>query len=294
MSYDLVLKNTKTSWARGLSSLPSVTSTAPMKLPSLTATTSKAPSLAELRCTSEEKAKLAKIASVKAAAQKGDKNAQKQWKNLLAVGIPALRTKAATGDLKAKRDLQCLRASKLFAPGVALMGGKKAFIGAYPAQIMGGSLNDDELAVARDSGSSERGALARVRGDFIGQYPYQRTRLSGTRHYQINLHRNEGRKGRKGRKGRVHQLKKIVKQAAQGDTNALTKLQRVQQRLSQRAARDPRAGALLQKINQWYSTYQAQYQGAASTPYQQPYQQPYSQTTPGDLEQELAITDPEL
>ena len=437
MSYDLILKRSNINWARG-GAAPAQQPAAPAAMP------------AKFTCTPEEKAKLAKIAAVKAAAQKGDKKASAQWQNLLAVGIPALKARAAKGDPKAKRDLQCLKASGLFAAPAAVRGdfigvygpaaaghvrqliqlarqgnrraqgilsasriswvqgefigvedeykrvnltsqeiahiqdlqngfikkfnesystgnpfrnpltnldmawlykmatkekktsvddwlflqdkyaepfleqidnslqklrdkgipivgeappkkshGKSSgeFIGAYPTQILGSDLNDDELAVAREGGPSERQALARVRGDFIG-------------------HGSEiGRRRRRGGTRSRH-LKQIVKRAAQGDTNALAQMQQVQQRLGQRAAAgDPRANTLLQRISQWYSQYQAQYSGTAqtqypaypfTTPYQQPYQTPYQSPgqpyspypgapgAPADDEQELAATDPEL
>ena len=381
MSYDLILKRSNINWARG-GTIPIPQPTAPAATPD------------KLACTPEEKAKLAKIAAVKAAAGKGDRKARAQWQNLLAVGIPALKARAAKGDPKAKRDLQCLKASGLFAAPAAVNGefigayptqilgddkelearmqqaiqeGHDArrtkelgallqeakrnpnsrsmkelttifkasldnpeppyesadprarkdmiillklnkggmglpwdrkrvtfdgeFIGAYPTQILGSDLNDDELAVAREGGASEWQALARVRGDFIGS-------------------RSEiGRRRRRAGK-RAHHLKKIVKKAAQGDTNALNQMRQVQQRLSQRAASgDPRANTLLQRISQWYSQYQAQYQGTAQTQYpaypqqyQAPYmppQQPYppypgTPGAPADDEQELATTDPEL
>ena len=292
MSYDLILKHSNINWARGgagLTPQPAAPAAAPGKL----------------TCTPEEKAKLAKIAAVKRAAEKGDKKAQAQWQNLIAVGIPALKAKAAKGDPKAQRDLQCLKASGLFAAPAGVRGefigrrlrgaggGKSGQIvmGAYPTEILGSDLNDDELAVAQEGGSSERQALARVRGDFIG------------------LGSEMGR--RRGR--RTHHLKRIVKKAAQGDANALNQMQQIQQRLGQRAASgDPRANTLLQRINQWYTQYQSQsaqtqypaYPSAA--PYGQPYQQPYAQTqqpysqypgapgAPGDDEQELATSDPEL
>lgn len=289
MSYDLILKRSNINWARGGTS-PIPQPAAPAAVPG------------KLACTPEEKTKLAKIAAVKAAAGKGDRKARAQWQNLLSVGIPALKARAAKGDPKAQRDLQCLKASGLFATPAAVRGEfvgayptqilGKEFIGAYPTQILGSDLNDDELAVAREGGSSERQALARMRGD-------------------SEVGRRRRRKGK-----RTHHLKKIVKKAAQGDTNALAQMQRVQQRLGQRAAAgDPRANTLLQRISQWYSQYQgtaqtqypaypstAPYQQPYQTPYQTPYQspgQPYSPYpgapgAPGDSEQELAISDPEL
>jgi hypothetical protein len=326
MSYDLILKRSNINWARGGVAL----------IPSPTAPTTSAAVPGKLACTPEEKAKLIKIAAVKRAAGKSDKKAKAQWENLLAVGIPALKAKAAKGDPKAKRDLQCLKASGLFATPAAVrgefigaysphpaasghvrqliqlarQGNRRAqgilsasriswvqgeFIGDYPTQILGSDLNDDELAVAQEGGSSERQALARVRGDFIG------------------LSSEVGRRRRR-RGKRTQHLKKIVKKAAQGDTNALNQMQQVQQRLSQRAASgDPRANTLLQRINQWYTQYQSQYQSTAQTqypaypqPYQTPYGTPYSPSqqpyspypgapgAPGDDEQELATTDPEL
>ena len=69
--------------------------------------------------------------------------------------------------------------------------------------------------------------------------------------------------GRDSRK-RLHHLRKIVRRAARGDTNAFAQMQQVQQRLSQRAAYgDARATALLQKITVWYAADRAQYQGSS-------------------------------
>ena len=63
---------------------------------------------------------------------------------------------------------------------------------------------------------------------------------------------------------RLHHLRKIVRRAARGDSNAFAQMQQVQQRLSQRAAYgDARATALLQKITVWYAADRVQYQGSS-------------------------------
>ena len=284
MSYDLILKHSNINWARG-ETVPAPQPTAPVAPTAAPATLS-----STNQCTPAERALIVQIAAIKRAAQKGDRKAQKQWKALLD-GISVLKMKASKGDPKAKRNLQCLKASGLFAAPVAVRG---EFIGSYATQILGSDLNDDELAVAQEGGSSERQALARMRG--------------------ISISKMEGRKRHGGKRSR--HLKKIIKKAAQGDANALAQMRQVQQRLSRRAAAgDPRANSLVRKIQQWYSSYQSQYQGATQTqypaypsaaPYTQPYQTPYTPTqqpyspypgapsSPADNEQELAITDPEL
>ena len=69
--------------------------------------------------------------------------------------------------------------------------------------------------------------------------------------------------GRDPRK-RLHHLRKIVRRAARGDTNAVGQMQRVRQNLSQRAATgDARAAALLRKIATWYVADVAQYRRSA-------------------------------
>jgi hypothetical protein len=102
-----------------------------------------------------------------------------------------------------------------------------------------------------------------------------------------------GRGRQPGQRGRMRHLKEIVRQSCKGNVEASAKLQRIQQRLSQRAASgDARATALLQKIQQWQATYQAsQYQ--TQDPYQTPANYPTdTYLTPddsyGDEEREAA------
>lgn len=79
------------------------------------------------------------------------------------------------------------------------------------------------------------------------------------------------------RRTRIRRLKHIVKKAAQGDQQAITRVQQIQQILNQRAAAgDSQATTILQKIQQWYSAYMAEYQTSlAPTPVYYP--------TPGTL-----------
>ena len=74
MSYDLILKHTKYNWARGAQRSAGLSATA-----ALTAAAPKPPTLEELKLTPEEQKKLAQVKAVKAAAQRGDKRAQKMW-----------------------------------------------------------------------------------------------------------------------------------------------------------------------------------------------------------------------
>jgi len=55
-------------------------------------------------------------------------------------------------------------AAKATAKGVSTTQTMQRRKSSYPLSSKSGSLNDDELAVARDGGSCERSALARVRG----------------------------------------------------------------------------------------------------------------------------------
>ena len=72
MSYDLILKHTKYNWARGAQRSAGLSATA-----ALTAAAPKPPTLEELKLTPEEQKKLAQVKAIKAAAQRGDKRAQK-------------------------------------------------------------------------------------------------------------------------------------------------------------------------------------------------------------------------
>lgn len=321
MSYDLLLKHTKYNWSRSECCAP--TSATARLTAASTAAAPTPPTLAELNLTPEEQKKLAQVKAVKAAAQKGDKRAQKMWAKAPKY-IARLKAKAVKGDKKAQRKLAILRASKLFAPETGISG-KRSFIGegarsaggsgrggrpevhavgkdeilgayptqivgAYPTQILGTDINDDEAAVARDGGQGERNALSRLRGEFIGQYPYQQSQY-------------------RGRRQKVKHLRDIVRRSVQGDTAAQAQLQQIQANLQGRAnAGDARATQVLAKIAQWQAKFQAQ-QGTAAVPvapaypaypaqpaYTPPAPAPYypGSPAPGDTESELDASDPEL
>ena len=309
MSYDLVLKDSKHNWARGACCSP-ISATARLTAAS-TAAAPKPPTLAELNLTPEEQKKLTQVKAVKAAAQRGDKRAQKMWAKAPKY-IARLKAKAVKGDKKAQRKLSIWRASRLFAPETGISGGRsiplglhkkgtKVFLGhdeilgayptqilgAYPTQILGSDLNDDEAAVARDGGQCEEDSLSRMRGQYP-QYPYQPSQY-------------------RGRRGKVKHLKSIVQRSVQGDASAQAQLQQIQTNLQNRAnAGDTKATQVLNKIAQWQAQFQAQY-GTTATPattYPAPYQAPYTppapapyypgSATPGDSESELDASDPEL
>jgi hypothetical protein len=304
MSYDLLLKNTKRNWARGACCAPS-SATAKLTAAS-TAAAPTPPTLEELRPTADEQKSLAQIRAVKAAAQRGDKRAIKQWAKAPKY-IARLRAKAIKGDKKAQRKLAILRASKIFAPESGIgrryarggIMGKDEILGAYPTQILGAhptqilgaDINDDELAIAKDGGQCERDSLSRLRGQYP-QYPYQQSQYQGQRQ-------------------KVRRLKDIVRRSVRGDTAAQAQLSQIQANLTTRAnAGDARATKVLNKISQWQTKFQAQYGITPSTvtpptaapasytyPAQASYPAPapyYPGSTPGDMESELDASDPEL
>ena len=299
MSYDLILKHTKYNWARGAQRSAGLSATA-----ALTAAAPKPPTLEELKLTPEEQKKLAQVKAIKAAAQRGDKRAQKMWAKAPKY-IAKLKAKAVKGDKTAQRKLAIWRASRLFAPETGISGGRsmrighertaKAWMGAYPTQIMGAyptqilghDLNDDELAIAKDGGQCEEDSLSRMRGQYP-QYPQYAQQAQ----YQ-------------GKRNKIKHLRNIVKRSVRGDTAAQAQLQQIQSNLQTRAnAGDTRATQVLNKITQWQAKYQAQYGTTAApvtpaTSYPtQPYQAPSSyypgSSTPGDSESELDASDPEL
>lgn len=177
MSYDLFLKNTRTNWARGHSTPVEIL---PPAAP--------APSAKKFVCTPEEKSKLVQIAALKKAALSGDRKSRKQWKKLCK-GLPKLQKAAAKGDPKAQRDLQCLRASKLFASPIAMRGD---FVGRmYTATellharsnerkrnaMRGESCQELEIRAAAGDVQAQQ-SLARQKatgqcGDFVGAYATQ-------------------------------------------------------------------------------------------------------------------------
>ena len=305
MSYDLILKHTKYNWARGAQRSAGLSATA-----ALTAAAPKPPTLEELKLTPEEQKKLAQVKAIKAAAQRGDKRAQKMWAKAPKY-IARLKAKAVKGDKTAQRKLAIWRASRLFAPETGISGGQsmkkgaKVFLnqplghdeimgayptqimGAYPTQILGHDLNDDELAIAKDGGQCEEDSLSRMRGQYP-QYPQYAQQAQ----YQ-------------GKRNKIKHLRNIVKRSVRGDTAAQAQLQQIQSNLQTRAnAGDTRATQVLAKITQWQAKFQAQY-GTTTTPaYQAPYQAPYTppapapyypgSSTPGDSESELDASDPEL
>ena len=311
MSYDLILKHTKYNWARGAQRSAGLSATA-----ALTAAAPKPPTLEELKLTPEEQKKLAQVKAIKAAAQRGDKRAQKMWAKAPKY-IARLKAKAVKGDKTAQRKLAIWRASRLFAPETGISGGRsmkkgaKVFLnqplghdeimgayptqilGAYPTQILGHDLNDDELAIAKDGGQCEEDSLSRMRGQYP-QYPQYAQQAQ----YQ-------------GKRNKIKHLRNIVKRSVRGDTAAQAQLQQIQSNLQTRAnAGDTRATQVLNKITQWQAKYQAQYGTTAApvtpaTSYPtQPYQAPYmppapssyypGSSTPGDSESELDASDPEL
>ena len=124
MSYDLILKHTKYNWARGAQRSAGLSATA-----ALTAAAPKPPTLEELKLTPEEQKKLAQVKAIKAAAQRGDKRAQKMWAKAPKY-IAKLKAKAVKGDKTAQRKLAIWRASRLFAPETGISGGRSMKKGA--------------------------------------------------------------------------------------------------------------------------------------------------------------------
>ena len=88
-------------------------------------------------------------------------------------------------------------------------------------------------------------------------------------------------------KPRLAHLRKIVKRAARGDTNAFGQMQRVQRNLSQRATYgDTKATALLQRISAWYAKDAARYRASPSSQITQPFWSspiPPPSSTPADV-----------
>jgi len=73
-------------------------------------------------------------------------------------------------------------------------------------------------------------------------------------------------------KPRLAHLRKIVKRAARGDTNALGQMRRVQRNLNQRAVYgDTKATALLQRISAWYAKDAAGYRASLPSQITQPF-----------------------
>ena len=296
MSYDLILKHTKYNWARGAQRSAGLSATA-----ALTAAAPKPPTLEELKLTPEEQKKLAQVKAIKAAAQRGDKRAQKMWAKAPKY-IAKLKAKAVKGDKTAQRKPRDLEGQPTLRSRDGHLGRNESMkighdeimgayptqiMGAYPTQILGHDLNDDELAIAKDGGQCEEDSLSRMRGQYP-QYPQYAQQAQ----YQ-------------GKRNKIKHLRNIVKRSVRGDTAAQAQLQQIQSNLQTRAnAGDTRATQVLNKITQWQAKYQAQYGTTAApvtpaTSYPtQPYQAPSSyypgSSTPGDSESELDASNPEL
>jgi hypothetical protein len=241
MSQDLLLKTVKKSWARGgLEDL------------SYTPISASSPEAPKVVPTPEERARLGKLATLRARAESGDARSQKEWRVTL-TKVASLRVRARGGDPKAVRACQILEQSGIFGKSrktTASGNDPHALSGELVGrqEIMGreellGEFVGDEERMSRDAGSSERAASARV----CGAFP--------------NFARNRKRHQRSRR------LRKLVWRSARGDASATTRLQQVTSRLQQRSsAGDARATALLQQVQNMQVQAQAQVASQAVTP----------------------------
>jgi hypothetical protein len=240
MSQDLILRTVKKNWARGgLEDL------------SYTPISVSSPETPKVVPTPEERARLGKLATLRARAESGDARSQKEWRVTL-TKVAALRVRARGGDPKAVRACQVLEQSGIFGKSR-----KSASNGDAPntlsgevvgrQEIMGreellGEFVGDEERLSRDAGSAERDATSRVCGTFPN---FARNR----KHHQ-----------------RGRRLRKLVWRSARGDASATSRLQQVTSRLQQRSsAGDARATALLREVQDMRSRAQARVASQTAT-----------------------------
>jgi hypothetical protein len=174
MAHDFILGETGHNWSRGISVLLP-------KTPDSSSMEEKYdvdhPSYRRMSTTPELEAKIEKeklqdklnaSAKLYVQAKQGDPRALGAIKDMV--------TKAKAGDLDARRAVYDLKA------------GRENLLKKERSEkaCLEGSLNDDELAVARDGGPSERASLARIRGNSsigksfypdISTFPLVRARL---------------------------------------------------------------------------------------------------------------------
>jgi hypothetical protein len=224
MSRDLILRSTPKNWARGDASC----APSPVALPPTP----------RIVLTPEEKTRVGKLAALRSKAASGDAKARKEWRFAQAK-IAMLRDRARGGDPKATRSCQVLEQGGLFGkPVKPSVSGREEISGELVGrmEISGeeslGEFVGDEERLARESGPAERAAAARISG------------ASPRRHRGKQRSRN---------------LRKLVWRASRGDAAAAAKLQQVTARLQQRAsAGDARASAVLQKVQSMQVRAQAQ------------------------------------
>ena len=156
MAHDFILGSTGTNWSRGFSVLlPQTPDSSSMEEKTTDSDAAKAKIVAYIR----ESAKLHAGSELYRQAKQGDPGALD--------AIKIMVSKAKAGDPQAVRDVAIMKeAQKDFAESEKHQANIRLQDDLLRARspMQGESLNDDELAVARDGGPSERAAFARVRG----------------------------------------------------------------------------------------------------------------------------------
>ena len=156
MAHDFILGSTGTNWSRGFSVLlPQTPDSSSMEEKTTDSDAAKAKIVAYIR----ERAKLHAGSELYRQAKQGDPGALD--------AIKIMVSKAKAGDPQAVRDVAIMKeAQKDFAESEKHQANIRLQDDLLRARspMQGESLNDDELAVARDGGPSERAAFARVRG----------------------------------------------------------------------------------------------------------------------------------
>ena len=158
MAKDLILKHSKRNWSRDLDDVAPIPNT-PKREAAL-----------DLKAQKQT----AKLAAVKAAADKGDKKAQKKW-GKICKKVAKIQKAAGAGNPDAAKQLAKINATGLFAAPVAMKGDDKlteivssgAFVGRDEIlgkdEILGRGqfIGEEERALAAEGGACERAALKR-------------------------------------------------------------------------------------------------------------------------------------
>jgi hypothetical protein len=167
MAYDLLFKHNPHNWSRDLDDV------APIE------DSPKRAAAVDLKA----QAQTAKLAAIKAAADRGDKKAKKKW-GKICKKVARIQKAANSGNPDAIKQMTKINATGLFIPAMisgndklteiltsgAFVGrdeilGKDEILGAFVGkdEILGRGqfIGEEELALAREGGACERAALAR-------------------------------------------------------------------------------------------------------------------------------------